>query len=212
MSLYMGLDPSTKIGWSIIDDRKIIDYGIIDLSGSLNICQRLNLVAVEIERLIDRHKPDYIGIEDVILAKSGVKTLVLLARINGVIIKECYRLGKSIPNIYIPSEWKLKSNMDLKGNAKKCEVQFSVCKKFKLLKTKELKEIGSRIETLKQQQMDLRTKSRSLTGENKKNIQKEIKNKEKEYRNIEKEIYSLTGISNDVADSIAIAVALKEGT
>ena len=65
MSLVLGIDPASITGYALLDDGKLIDYGSIT-SSFTDIGQRLNFIADETARLLERIKPDYIAIENTI--------------------------------------------------------------------------------------------------------------------------------------------------
>jgi Holliday junction resolvasome RuvABC endonuclease subunit len=93
----------------------------------LRILERFN---VEIERLIERYDPDYMAIEDLILGISGVKTLALLARINGVCIQAGFSKLKDNVKMYEPTYWKKHSIPNIIGSSPKWKIQLEVCRHF----------------------------------------------------------------------------------
>lgn len=128
----IGLDPAKTIGWSIIEDGKLIDYGKIQCSDLFSLPQRLNYYHIEITRLIDKYKPDNMAIEDLIMGISGVKVLCLLARINGVAIHAGFSGLKDNVKLYKPSEWKQDSIPNIIGNSPKWKIQLEVCRYFNI--------------------------------------------------------------------------------
>lgn len=126
----LSFDPSTNTGWCLLEDGLLIDYGSIQLDSRLNIFQRLNFVHLEVNRLLDRFKPDFCSIEDVILSISGAKVLIYLSRINGVILNTCYNCVRDNIKTYFPTEWKKKSLDGISGDSKKVDIQLAVLKKF----------------------------------------------------------------------------------
>jgi Holliday junction resolvasome RuvABC endonuclease subunit len=124
----MGVDISSRSsGWSIIENDKLLEYGlIVPQSKSMTNAQKMYLFQVELRKIIDAKQPDEIAIEDVIQVRS-ISVLKLLARFNGIAIIESYRYTQKEPDLYEPSKWK--SIMGCGGGAKKCEVQLSICQK-----------------------------------------------------------------------------------
>jgi len=102
----LAFDPASVTGWSLIDDKKIIQYGTIITNNKMSIGERLNYIAYEVDKILDKIKPDIIAIEDTLLGISGVKTLSLLARINGVIIQRCYHNIKAKIYVINVTSWK----------------------------------------------------------------------------------------------------------
>lgn len=132
MSKILGLDISTCTGWALVEDQNLLDFGSIQINSRMNLPQKLNFLSLEIERIIERLHPDICAIEDVILGISGAKTLAYLARLNGVVINSCFSLMRDNIYLYEPTTWKANSVDNLKGSAKKWQVQLSVCKHFNI--------------------------------------------------------------------------------
>ena len=233
----LSFDPATKTGWSLLDDDKLIDYGIINCSAESDICKKLYYISQEVQIILNKTKPDIIACEDLVLAMSGVKILVFLSRINGCILNECYKfLKKSIIIINI-SCWKKNCGLELKGNAQKWQTLLAVVKKFNFINEDQLKnfnnliteevnlqyELKDKIKFKKQELDKLRKKGKKEkidTAIEEKNLKRIIDNRKKTLKNIEKdskkvfgkmgkEITAITGISEDIADSIGIALAVS---
>lgn len=132
----LGIDPASAMGWALIEDDKLLEYGTIKSEGNLSIQQKLNYYSIEVDRLIDRLKPDYCSIEDLIMGISGVKVLVYLARINAMaILSSVKRLNSNNVFLYSPSEWKKECGLNIDGGSKKWEIQWEVCNKYNLVKS-----------------------------------------------------------------------------
>jgi len=127
----LGLDISNTTGWSIIEGPRLIDRGIISLNTSMMLPQRLHYFHLELTRIIDKYKPDWVCIEDVFYGISGAKTLSYLARLNGVAIVSSFSQLQHNVKLYTPGHWKSQLN-GLKGSAQKWEVQLEVLKHFKI--------------------------------------------------------------------------------
>jgi len=202
----LGIDPSTSTGWSLLEDGKVIKYGIIKLE-KVSIGERLLTVSKSIKKIIKETKPDLIAVEDIIMAISGVKTLTLLARISGCIIKECYEeVGDNI-TLFTPSQWKKNSIPGLKGNATKWQIQLGVITHFSFIDKQNLyiindiiekelliqNDIKDDIKILKNKHNQLKKKSRkkhidedSSCVDMRQQLEKKIISKKKFLKNIEK--------------------------
>jgi len=243
----IGIDPASTSGWSLLEDGKLVEFGQIVCPRSFTLPQQLNLYHIEIQRLVERLKPDYCAIEDAILALSGVKTLVKLARINGVCIQSAFNVLKDRVTIYEPTFWKANSLDKLNGQSPKWKIQLEVARHFGLsvagdfnkwdIHEKEVKEKISKVRNGnhdRKGQIDklkaaLARKRNPIVGndrvdhENKiKILEREHKTSKQELKKLEKEaskelssigndIYSQTGLSPDIADSICIAYCLHKG-
>jgi len=234
----LAFDPASTTGWSLINDNKLEQYGTIITSSKMKIGERLNFIADNVDKILLQTKPDIVGIEDTLLGISGVKTLSLLARINGIIIQRCYLKVQN--NLYIINvkNWKKQCNLfGVTGNSKKWQVLFSVVRKFNLLTVDQINYFNNIIEkeinvqlNMKKKIQDKRTELEKLRRKGKRekidtiveekklkvvidSNKKYMKNVEKEsiktWRKISKEITSITNISEDIADSIGIALSLS---
>ncbi len=135
MIRILGLDPATCMGWAFLivnDSGEIIleDFGEIVAQRKLNLPQKLNFYYLETKRLVEKIRPDYCAIEDLILGQSGVKVMVYLGRISGVVIHSCFEILKDRVELFYPNVWKANSLSGLEGNAPKWRIQYEVCNYF----------------------------------------------------------------------------------
>lgn len=131
---FLGLDvSSSSTGWNVVeadkDSKKLVDYGLISPVGNMGVTQRLYFFGNELKKLIDKHQPDEIAIEETILVR-GPKIMRTLARFGGVAIFLAYSYQKREVSLYEPSMWK--KSLGIKGNAKKPEIQLKICEVFSL--------------------------------------------------------------------------------
>jgi Holliday junction resolvasome RuvABC endonuclease subunit len=223
----LGLDPATKTGWAVVDDAVLVDYGAIEISSKLPLGARLIYLSKEIKKLLNSVKPDYIAVEDVVMAVSGVKVLAYLARLSGCIVKECHEYMDVDPTFYEPSTWKKHSIEGLVGNSKKYQILFAVAIHYNLLTETQIETINESIEFEIEKQNDLKYEIKILRSkkQKKKNdeieiheFNKKIHSKKKQLKKLEKtcnksfseisnDITAITNISEDMADAICIAIA-----
>lgn len=134
----LGLDIATSTGWCLLDDNKLVKYGMINIPSEMNLFQRIKFFENNLIQILNDNNPDEVHIEDVILGISGAKTMAYLGRLNGVAISVCYnKVGDHI-KLYAPPIWKAHSFPGLTGMAKKAEIQISVIKHFKLIDDSDL--------------------------------------------------------------------------
>lgn len=130
--ICIGLDIASIIGWSVLEDGALKDYGTIQVNSNLDLPQRLHFVHLELTRLFERQKPEWCFIEDVLLGLSGVKILCYLSRLNGVAINSAYSYVQEKVKLYTPSYWKANSFNGLIGSAKKWQIQLAAIEHYKL--------------------------------------------------------------------------------
>lgn len=106
----MGLDcSSTSSGWCCFDDGKLVDYGCIKAKGEWN--DRILAQVPELVKVIKKHHPDKIVMEDVPLKKTGgMKTLVILGAVHGMVLSIASSF--KIPIQFIsPNGWRSKAGL-----------------------------------------------------------------------------------------------------
>ena len=247
---FVGLDPATKLGYCVIrvdsaNKNVIIEKrGEIVPSYSLSLPQKLNIIAIELDKILAEFPPNRVFIEEPPYTFSGVKVLTNLARINGVVILAAFAYTQNI-SLFEPTYWKANSLDGIHGNSPKWKIQLEVCRHFDLLPERSNVDISDfdRVVSQKQSIIDdktesIRKKSEELdvakrkiaykrnlpTEDEKKQLQNKIKQLsttvkseklelktlqkeiDKELAQIGKDIYSQTGISDNIADAICIAM------
>lgn len=96
----LGFDQSsTCSGWAVFQDNEYRISGVLKLQGEPT--ERLLDMADAICERIDFIKPDKVAIED-IFDNQNTHTLVVLARLQGIILSHCHKKG--IPLTIIPSK------------------------------------------------------------------------------------------------------------
>ena len=125
---YIGLDVATTTGWTFFEDGRLIEKNSIVLPSQMDLPQRLNYFHIELSNILNRLQPEWIFIEDVILAISGAKTLAYLARLNGVAISTAFSVLRENVKLYTPNYWKSNSFPGLSGMAKKWQIQIAAVK------------------------------------------------------------------------------------
>jgi Holliday junction resolvasome RuvABC endonuclease subunit len=140
---YIGLDIATTSGWAFFDDDVLIERGTIQLIPGMELPQKLHYFHLELKNLLNRLKPEYCFIEDVILGISGAKTLAYLARMNGVAINTSFEILQERVKLYTPTYWKANSFDGLGGMAKKWQVQLAVIKHYNIPITGNFESIDS---------------------------------------------------------------------
>jgi|TARA_Y100000310_G_C20691081_1_gene822258 Holliday junction resolvasome RuvABC endonuclease subunit len=217
--LVLGIDPATITGWALVEDsKKLVEYGYVTAPKDLKLISKLDYYHIEISKLVKRLQPDYVAIEDTILARSGVNILKYLSRINGSILHSVYKSG--IPEdhikLYDTRYWKANSIPGLKGNARKWDIQLSVCNYFKINIDKKYFSIVSSCEKSEEDKKEEIKELRRQLKKNKK-LKKQINIEKENLKKLKKEnnkklmkltvtIYQDTGISTDIADSIGMAI------
>jgi Holliday junction resolvasome RuvABC endonuclease subunit len=132
MNKYLSLDISNSTGWCYFEDYTLKDHGVVTIPTSMELPQRISYFSAQITILLERYKPSWVFIEDLILGISGVSVLSYLARLNGVAIYICSKYVNNNLKLYGPTYWKSHSFEGLDSMAKKWEIQLAVIKHFKM--------------------------------------------------------------------------------
>ena len=91
MEIILSLDMSTKsTGWCIFKNNELYKYGKIIISKNTEWHERISIMGIEIQALIDEFRPDKVIAEDVPLEKQrGMKTLGQLYSLHGILTYVC---------------------------------------------------------------------------------------------------------------------------
>lgn len=131
--IFLALDIATQTGWSVLNEKRdLIEFGTIQINTGMTLPQRIIFLSNAIVKILEKFKPDYVFIEDLIFGISGVKTLSYLGRLNGAAILTCTRFVNNNIHFFQPTKWKANSFPGLQGMAKKWEVQLAVVDYYKL--------------------------------------------------------------------------------
>jgi len=137
----IGIDPGlASTGWAVLkqsktnsDEIKLIKAGCLKTKSGLKISRRLEIIHDEIIKVIEKHQPKEMAVEEIFFAKN-VKTAIKVAQAVGVIKYSGIEAGLDVFG-YTPLN--IKTAITGYGRAKKQQVQFMV---KKIVKTeKEIK-------------------------------------------------------------------------
>jgi Holliday junction resolvasome RuvABC endonuclease subunit len=141
---------SNNTGWSTLElneDKSIskFEYGNIQPSPSMSVFQRLYYFGNEVNKLIQKFKPEEIAFEESISVMGhGFTTAKVLARFSGVALYFAYQYQKKIIHLYEPTKWR--KALGLSGRAHKAEVQFEIVKRLNLLNQAQINQYQKSIE------------------------------------------------------------------
>lgn len=102
----LSFDQSTYCsGYAYFEDGKYIESGVIDMRKSkLETDKRSFEMAKELWKVIKKYKPEHLIIEDT-QQQSNIKTVIILARLQGIIIGYAEAHGVKV-HILLPSQWR----------------------------------------------------------------------------------------------------------
>ncbi len=88
--IALGIDPGTAIcGYGLVEAQgsrlKVITYGVIETTPDMEAAMRLRKIHQEIDSLINKYKPDIMGVELLFMNKN-VRTVMAVGQARGVVL------------------------------------------------------------------------------------------------------------------------------
>ena len=129
----LGIDCGTeRTGYGVIDSdgrvHRLVDAGVIRTNRQDAMQQRLLVIAGELRRQIEQHRPEAVAIEEVFYAVN-VKTVLKLSHVRGVALLAVAEAGVELAE-YSPLE--VKTSVVGYGRAEKSQVQMMVASLLRL--------------------------------------------------------------------------------
>lgn len=90
-TIILGLDPGTATtGWGVIlvesGKNKYLAHGCIETPAKLELSLRLNDIAIQLNKLIKKYKPDLVAVEEIYFY-NNVSTAISVAQARGVLLQ-----------------------------------------------------------------------------------------------------------------------------
>ena len=126
--IVLGIDPgSRRSGYAVLTNKnhrpKVIEVGVIDLTTSLELEDRLLELSNEIADIIKQHRPTVAALEGVFSHGKFPRSALILGHARGVCLLECRRNNLAITTV-APAE--MKRVITGSGRATKAQVQRAV--------------------------------------------------------------------------------------
>jgi len=119
----LGIDPGTiNLGYGVVDGEEemhMVDCGVVSLSARLPMEERLRSLYSELSKIIARHKPSEVAIEDPFIGHN-VKSAFAIGKAQAIAILAA--ANKGLP-IYYYSPAKIKKQITSYGQSDKQQVQ-----------------------------------------------------------------------------------------
>ena len=132
--LVLGIDPGTAVtGYGVVARRgvgavSLVECGVVRTSPKTPLAERLREIYLEVDALLERHRPFAVSVENVFQGKN-VHSALTLGHARGVILLAAALRGVRIAE-YAPRE--IKSAVVGTGNATKEQVAFMVQQQLRL--------------------------------------------------------------------------------
>ena len=123
-----GVDPGLHIcGYACLDfvggAERIVEAGVVRTQRSLPIERRLNQIAVDIESLLDKFKPNLVAVEAVYSHYAHPRTAILMGHARGVILQKCAAAGIEVKSY---NATRIKKSLTGNGHASKEQMQRTI--------------------------------------------------------------------------------------
>lgn len=101
--IILGIDPGTAtVGFGLIrvvnNNYEYITCGVISTPPVLNDEERLLIISEDLCSLLEKYKPDLVGMEDLFFCKN-LKTAITVAQARGVMLLECQKASVPIVSV-----------------------------------------------------------------------------------------------------------------
>ena len=119
----LGVDPGTLVtGFGLVEQTggsaHLVEWSSIKTSSRVPLAERLSIIHAETVRLIRKHKPDEVAVENIFQARN-VKSALLLGHARGVVLLAAAQAGVKVFE-YAPRE--VKQSVVGSGGASKSQV------------------------------------------------------------------------------------------
>lgn len=124
MAKVLSVDQSTKCtGYAMFVSGEYVESGIIDMNKSkLETSERSFEMAKAIWKLVKHYKPDHLILEDVQLQQNNAKTMLILARLQGMVIG--YAEAHKVKTYLVPpSQWRAQLHYSQGPKVKRAELK-----------------------------------------------------------------------------------------
>ena len=86
----LGIDPGTVVmGWGVVEgegtELALVDFGAITVNEKSPMAERLNRLFVELQKIVRKHQPDCVAVEQPFVAKN-VRTALAIGRAQAIAI------------------------------------------------------------------------------------------------------------------------------
>lgn len=125
----LGIDPGlATIGFSFLENEKLIDFGVITTSAGLPLSERLLQISTDIAELVSDFRPDVAAVEELFFVQN-VTNGIAVAHARGVLLQCFAHEGVRLLEVS-PKDVKLA--VCGYGNAPKIQVQSAIQQIFQL--------------------------------------------------------------------------------
>jgi len=124
----LGIDPGLQVcGYACIESKSgettLLEGGVIRTTASKAIETRLNQIAEDIDSILDKFKPDVVGVEQLYSHYAHPRTAILMGHARGVILQRCAGAGVEVKSF---GATRIKKCITDNGHASKEQMQRTI--------------------------------------------------------------------------------------
>jgi len=124
----LGIDPGLQVcGYACIESKSgettLIEGGVIRTTASKALEKRLNQIAEDIDSILDKFKPDVVGVEQLYSHYAHPRTAILMGHARGVILQRCAEAGVEVKSF---GATRIKKCITGNGHASKEQMQRTI--------------------------------------------------------------------------------------
>jgi crossover junction endodeoxyribonuclease RuvC len=124
----LGIDPGLQVcGYACIESKSgetaLIEGGVIRTTASKAIETRLKQIANDIDSILDKFKPDVVGVEQLYSHYAHPRTAILMGHARGVILQSCAEAEIEVRSF---SATRIKKSVTGNGRASKQQMQRAI--------------------------------------------------------------------------------------
>jgi crossover junction endodeoxyribonuclease RuvC len=145
----LGIDPGLRVaGYAVVElrrggtDPSLVEGGVIRLSASAPIAERLARLHAELRDLIAQFQPTHMAVEEVFSHVKHVRTAIIMGHGRGVVLLAAADAGLPIEEL-APAE--IKKALTGRGHASKAQMQRAVAHQFRLSRPPEPPDVADAI-------------------------------------------------------------------
>ena len=126
--IIFGIDPGLQLcGYAAVEvnggREKLLEAGTFSTNSNRPLEVRLNQIAVDMESLLQKFRPDIVAVEDLYSHYAHPKTAILMGHARGVILERAYSFGVEVKSF---AATKIKKSITGNGRAGKGQMQRSI--------------------------------------------------------------------------------------
>ena len=121
----LGIDPGLQVcGYACLDGDfhtgTVVEAGVLRTAGELSLERRLNQIAMDIQELLERFRPEIVAVEELYSHYAHPKTAILMGHARGVILQRSAAAGLEVRSF---AATRIKKALTGNGRASKEQVQ-----------------------------------------------------------------------------------------